>query len=75
MNIFRVSRPDNDRFVDVDSLDGVERTIASGNPGRYDVDEMSHDPLPSGHTSRRWGTRVKRHDGTVAIEPDPWPDR
>jgi hypothetical protein len=75
MNIFRVSRPDNDRFVDVDSLDGVERTISSGEPGRYHADEISHDPLPSGHTARRWGIGIKRHDGTVAIEPDPWPDR
>jgi hypothetical protein len=23
-------------------------------------------------TSRRWGIGIKRDDGTVAIEPDPW---
>jgi hypothetical protein len=73
MSIYRISRPDDDQVVDVDSLDGVERTIASGNPGCLHVDEISHDPLPSGHTSRRWGIGIKRHDGTVAIEPDPWP--
>jgi hypothetical protein len=30
-------------------------------------------PFPSGHTSRRWGVGIKRADGSVAIEPDPWP--
>jgi hypothetical protein len=72
MSIFRISRPDDDQVVEVDSLDGVERTIASGKAGRYHVDEISHDPLASGHTSRRWGIGIKRHDDTVAIEPDPW---
>jgi hypothetical protein len=75
MSIFRISRPDDGQVVDVDSLDGVEATIASGKPGRYHVDEFSRDQLPSGHTSRRWGTGIKRDDGTIAIEPDPWPDR
>ena len=31
--------------------------------------------MPSGHTSGRWGIGIKRADGTVAIEPDPWPER
>jgi hypothetical protein len=75
MSIFHISRPDNDQVVDVDSLDGVERTISSGEPRRYHVDEISLDPLPSGHTSRRWGIGIKSHDGAVVIEPDPWPDR
>jgi hypothetical protein len=26
-------------------------------PGRYHIDEISRDPLPSGHTSRRGGSR------------------
>jgi hypothetical protein len=36
------------------------------------VDVIFADPLPSGHTSRRWGVGIKRHDWTVVIEPDPW---
>ena len=72
MSIFRIGRPDDDQVVDVDSLDGIERTIGSGKPGRYHVDELSHEPMPSGHTSRRWATGIKRDDGTIVIEPDPW---
>ena len=75
MSIFRISRPDDDQVIDVDSLDEVEGSIGSGKPGRYHIDEISHDPLPSGHTSRRSGIGIKRADGTVGIEPDPWPDR
>ncbi len=75
MSSFRISRPDDDQVIDVDSLDEVEGTIGRGKRGRYHVDEIGLDPLPSGHTSRRWGAGVKRDDGTVAIDPDPWPDR
>jgi hypothetical protein len=35
------------------------------------VDPFATRPLPSGHTSRRWGIGIKRHDGTVPIEPEP----
>jgi hypothetical protein len=72
MSIFRISRPDDDQVVDVDSLGGVEKIIGPGAPGRHHVDEISADPLPSGHTSRRWGVGIKRADGRVVIEPDPW---
>jgi hypothetical protein len=72
MSIFSISRPDDAQVVDVDSLGGVEKIIGSGKPGRYHVDEISTDPLPSGHTSQRWGDGIKRADGTVVIEPDPW---
>jgi len=43
--------------------------------GRFHIDEISSNPLPSGHTSRRWGTAIKRPDGAVTLDPDPWPDR
>jgi hypothetical protein len=75
MSIFRVSRRDDEQVVDADSVEQAEKTIGSGQPGRYHVDEISRDPLPSGHTSRRWGIGIKRNDGTVAIDPDPWPKR
>jgi hypothetical protein len=45
--------------------------IRAVKPGRYSVDEISGDPLPAGHTSRRWGVAIKRADATVVIEPDP----
>ena len=41
-------------------------------PGRYTVDEISTDPLPSGHTARRWGVLLKLDEGTIIEEPDPW---
>ena len=46
---------------------GVEKIIGSGRPGRYHVDEISSEPLPSGHTSRRWGMGIKRADGNRAL--------
>ena len=29
------------------------------------------DPLPSGHTSRRWGCAIRHEDGRVILDPDP----
>jgi hypothetical protein len=40
---------------------------------RYHIDELPAEPFASGHTARRWGVGIKHADGTVAIEPDPWP--
>jgi hypothetical protein len=48
--------------------------VRRGGQACYHVDEISADPLPSGHTSRRWGTAIKRPDGPVSLDPDPWPD-
>jgi hypothetical protein len=36
------------------------------------VDEISADPLPSGHTSRCFGIGIKTRDGSMVIERDPW---
>jgi hypothetical protein len=74
-NIYRISQPGREPITDVDSVEAVEGAIRAGGPGRYHVDEISSDPLPSGHTSRRWGTAIQRPDGAVTIEPDPWPYR
>jgi hypothetical protein len=71
---FRISQPDHEPITDVGSVVAVEGAIRASEPGRYHVDEISQDPLPSGHTSRRWGVGIKRPDGTVAIEPDHWTD-
>jgi hypothetical protein len=72
MPIYRVSSPDDKPIVDVDTIGGVKGVIQSAKPGRYTIDEISLDLLPSGRTSRRWGVGIKRADGTIAFEPDPW---
>jgi hypothetical protein len=71
--MFRIIQNGRGPIFDVDTLDQLEPAIRSSAPGRYHMDEISADPLPSGHTSRRWGVGIKRVDGTVVIEPDPWP--
>jgi hypothetical protein len=57
---------------DVDRVQEIEPAIRSIPPGRYDVDEISADPFPSGHTSRRWGAVIKEADGSVVIKPERW---
>ena len=49
-----------------------DRAGDPSDPGRYHVDQIEADPLPSGHTWRRWGIAIKRPDGSVDLEPDPW---
>jgi hypothetical protein len=70
---FRISQSGQEPVVDVNTQQQVEPTIRSSEPGRNHVDEISADPLPSGHTSRRWGVAIKRADGSVELETDPWP--
>jgi hypothetical protein len=72
--MFRTSQNGQVPIVDVDTLDELEPVIRSIEPGRYHIDQLERDPLPSGHTSRRWGVGIKRADGSVVLEPDPWPD-
>jgi hypothetical protein len=74
MSVYRVSDRDNDVVVDVDSITEIDGVVRSSKPGRYHVDEISSDPMPSGHTSRRWGLVINHADGTVTIDPDPWPN-
>jgi hypothetical protein len=67
-SIPRISRPGREPITDVDSVEAVEGVIRDGGPGCYHVDEISAEPLPSGHTSRRWGTAIKRPNSpTVSI--------
>jgi hypothetical protein len=71
--MFRISKETDGPVVDVDTLDEVEPVIGRAEPGRYDIDEIARDPLPAGHSSRRWGVCIKRADGSVVLECDPWP--
>jgi hypothetical protein len=70
--MFRISRDGQRPISDVDTADELEPAIRTSKPGRYHIDEISGDQLPSGHTSRRWGVWIKQADGSVMLEPDPW---
>jgi hypothetical protein len=70
--VFRISQAGQEPFIDVDTVDQIEPAIRSCAPGRYHVDEISADLLPSGHSSRRYAVAIKKHDGSVTIEPDLW---
>jgi hypothetical protein len=59
--------------VDVNTTDEIEPELRSRPPGLYVVDEMPLEPFPFGHTARRWGSGIKRADGTVLIQPVTWP--
>src|SRR5262249_55010947 len=69
-NIYRISRSRGEPITDVDSVEAVEGALRAAGPGCYHVDEISAEPLPSGHTSRRWGTPIKRPDGTSELTSD-----
>ena len=70
--MFRISRGDQESVIDVDRVDRIELAIRTAGPGSHEIDEITAHVLPSGHTSRRWGVGIKREDGSVAVEPDPW---
>jgi hypothetical protein len=71
--MFRISRSGSDEITDVAQVGEIELVVRASEPGRYHVDEISADPMPSGHTSRRWGIGTERRNGSVVIEPDPLP--
>jgi len=73
--MYRISRNGQEPIVDVAQVEAIEPVIRLSKPGGYLVDEISSEPLPSGHTWRRWGVGIKRHDGVVTLDPDPWPIR
>ncbi len=64
MSVFRVSQRGGG-IDDADTLEGAREVVRGQPPGRYDVDEISREPLPSGHTSRQWGRMIRHPDGRV----------
>jgi hypothetical protein len=70
--MFRISK-DLNTGTDVAQVDEIEPVIRASGTDRYRIDQIEREPLPSGHTSRRWGIGVKRDDGSAEIEPDPLP--
>jgi hypothetical protein len=57
---------------DANTLDGAREILRQHESGRYHIDEISRNPLPSGQTSRRWGVGINKADGSVMLKPDPW---
>jgi hypothetical protein len=72
--MFRISRAGSKPIFDVEFVEQIEPAIRSSPPGRCHIDEISADPLRSGHTSRAWGKLVRHTDGRTEAEPHPWSD-
>jgi hypothetical protein len=70
--MFRISQKEQDLVIDVDTIEQIEPVIRAAEPGQFWNDEFPMKPFPSGHTVRRWGIGIKRDDGSVVLEPDPW---
>jgi hypothetical protein len=74
-SIYHIGQSGRELMTDVGTVEAVEGAIRAGKPGRYHIDRISAEPLPSGHTSRRWGVEINRRDRSVTLDLDPWPDR
>lgn len=72
MSVFRIVNRDGEMLADADSLDGVTEPVRNAPPGRYHIDEISVEPLPSGHTARSCGFAIHHDDGRVILDPDRW---
>ena len=72
MSLFRIVDRDGEMVADADTLNGVTEVVCNAPPGRYHVDEISVDPLPSRRTARRWGSAIRHNDGRVILDLDPW---
>ena len=70
--MFRISNDTNWPIVKVEDVADIVTAIRAAKPGRYHVDEMTVDLLPSGRIVRHWGVVIKRADGSVVFEPDEW---
>ena len=72
--MYRINRYANEHIIDVDQVEAIEPSIRSTKPGRYQVDQISAEPLPSSDTSRRRGLGVKRPNRSVVLLSDPGPE-
>jgi hypothetical protein len=73
VRVYRVSKGQEVGEV-VDTIKAVEAFARDNGPGRYHVDKIRSDALPSGHTARRWGVVTTMRDSTVNVDRDPWPE-
>ena len=69
---YRLVDSNGEMLSDADSIEYLKGILGHLDAGRYTVDEIASEPLPSGHTARRWGVLLKLDDGTIIEEPDPW---
>jgi hypothetical protein len=69
---YRLIDSKGEMLSDADTIGYLNGILSHLDPGRYTVDEIATDPLPSGHTARRWGVMLKLDDGTIIEEPDTW---
>jgi hypothetical protein len=56
---------------DAETVEGAREIVRDQPAGRYDVDEIRAEPLPSGHTSRGWVHLIRHPDGRIEDEPHP----
>jgi hypothetical protein len=70
--MFRLSRGADGPVVDFTTFRQLVVALRDGKRGRFRIDEITRDPSPHSHTSRRWGVGAKWADGTVVIERHPW---
>jgi hypothetical protein len=71
--MLRLNDLQGDPVGDAPDAEGLHRLVQGLGPGRYHVDQILADPLPWGHTPRRWGSAIKHPDGRADLDPDPWP--
>jgi hypothetical protein len=74
-SIYRISQPGRGPVVPVEAVESIEDVVKAGSPGCYHIDEISRDPLHSGHTSRRRGTTVRQPDDQCTLDLNPQPSR
>jgi hypothetical protein len=68
--MFRISQS-RKPVVNVDIVAKIDPAVRALGTGCYHVEQIEREPLPSGHTSRRWGVGLKMPVGSVVIERDP----
>ena len=69
---YRLVDSKGEMLSDADSIEHLKGILGYLDPGRYTVDQIAAHPLPSGHTSRRWGSVTRHDNGRVILDPDPW---
>jgi len=70
--VYRLIDSKGEMLSDADTIEYLKGILGHLDAGRYTVDEIASEPLPSGHTARRWGVMLKLDDGTVIEEAGPW---
>ena len=71
--MFRIFQASEDPVITADTVEQIAQAIQAAKPGQYLIDEFRVSLLPSKEAVHRWGVGIKRADGFVAIETDPWP--